>query len=87
MKRATTRLAEPLKIDRLSSWENEGGAIGSRRSRVQHDETPFVETFDAYGSMADTNTLTMLRASLLLVVPVLGIMVASWIAIAARTPL
>lgn len=86
MKLAATHLALSWSRDDLASWENEGGAIKSAPSPVSMvgwppasiiDPAP-VRIFGADRGITDTNSLTILRLSLLLLVPALASIAIFW---------
>lgn len=75
----------------LAEWENEGGAStsGSFGARVRNAPSSVIQPPDdvipgADDGEADTHTLSVLRLSLLLVVPALGAFVVFWAASVLR---
>jgi hypothetical protein len=90
MKSAATHFALSWALEDVASWENEGGAISSagaapkapavtvgwpRASIV--DPAPAVLR-GADNGLADSNSLTILRVSLLLLVPALASIAVFW---------
>lgn len=75
----------------LAEWENEGGASSSSSfdARVLKAPSSIIQAPDdaipgADDGEADTHTLSVLRLSLLLVVPALGAFVIFWAASVVR---
>lgn len=75
----------------LAEWENEGGASssGSFGARVRNAPSSIIQPPDdaisgADEGQGDTHTLSVLRLSLLLVVPALGAFVIFWAASVVR---
>lgn len=71
----------------LAEWENEGGSAcyGSFGALVRNAPSSIIQGRDdaipgADKGLADTHTLSVLRLSLLLVVPALGVFVIFWAA-------
>lgn len=93
MKLAATHLALSWARDDLASWENEGGAINSAPRLVSMVGWPPASIIDpapvrivgADKGITDTNSLTILRLSLLLLVPALGAIAIFWGAAAASS--
>lgn len=86
MKLRATHLALRWSRDDLASWENEGGAINAAPNSFTMvgwppasiiDPAP-AEQHDADRGITDTNSLTILRISLLLLVPALGSLAIFW---------
>jgi hypothetical protein len=86
MKLAATHRALSWARDDLDSWENEGGAVNFAPSPVSMvgwppasiiDPAP-VKIFGADKGITDTNSLTILRLSLLLLVPALAGIAIFW---------
>ncbi|ANP45808.1 hypothetical protein ATE48_07665 [Candidatus Viadribacter manganicus] len=98
MKIAPTHLAQTRAHQDLASWENEGGSTRSVAKTTQARVVtigwppasvinPIPATLSgADKGMADTNSLTMMRVSLLLLVPALGSLAIFWGAVAANGP-
>jgi hypothetical protein len=88
--------------DGVSLWENEGGSLASTerpsgQSPVGENEgalwppasvidPPASEGRRADRGVADTHTLSIMRVSLLLLVPVLGALAVFWASIATLAP-
>jgi hypothetical protein len=73
----------------LAEWENEGGAAFYGSALVRNAPIGIIEAPDdtvpgADKGQADTHTLSVLRLSLLLVVPALGAFVIFWAASVVR---
>jgi len=89
MKTAAPRLCDKANLDSLAAWENEDGAIALSVDTQMRSFAGFwpVSTLDGrvIGSrnddvdIADTHTLTMLRTSLLLLLPSLGVVTVFWL--------
>lgn len=95
MKFAVTHLAQTWAREDVTAWENEGGAIRSApRNPVTTVgwppasviEPPLAALRGANKGMTDANSLTILRISLLLLIPALGSMATFWGAVAANGP-
>lgn len=102
MKPAAAALAAAWAKDRVSSWENEGGSLAAPQRPVEHNpiehndgpswlpssviDPPAAEKRGADRGVSDTHTLSILRVSLLLLVPVLGALAVFWASIATRAP-
>lgn len=94
MKFAASLLAQTWAREDVAAWENEGGAIKSApkatRNPIATVGWPPASSVDpalaalrgANRGMTDTNSLTILRVSLLLLVPTLGSMAIFWGAVA-----
>lgn len=98
MKLAVARLAQTWAHEDVTAWENEGGAIwstpeatGNPVTTVGWPPTSVINPAPAVPAGADrgitdTNSLTIMRISLLLLVPALGSMAIFWSAIALNGP-
>jgi hypothetical protein len=98
MKLAATSWARSWAREELASWENEGGAISSVPNAIRNPVAtvgwPFASTMDpasaplhgADNGITDTNSLTILRISLLLLLPALGSIAIFWGAAAVTGP-
>jgi hypothetical protein len=98
MKFAVTHLAQTWAREDVTVWENEGGAIRSAPEAIRNPVTsvgwppasviaPTLAALrGANKGMTDTNSLTILRISLLLLIPALGSMAIFWGAVAANGP-
>jgi hypothetical protein len=98
MKLATAHLAQTWVREDVTSWENEGGAIRSAPEATQNPvmtvgwpPSSVIESVPAARGgadkgMRDTNSLTILRLSLLLLVPALGSMAIFWGAFVLNGP-
>lgn len=98
MKLAPTHLAQTWAYQDVASWENEGGSTRSvpktTQARVEPIGWPPASVVNpilaalrgANKGMTDTNSLTILRISLLLLIPALGSMAIFWGAVAANGP-
>lgn len=97
MRPVGTRLSRNGARAGLASWENEGGAISTAPTAAQDlvatlrwspvsiiDAAPALHRVDQ-GKM-DTNSLTILRISLLLIVPALGGIAIFWGAAVPGSP-
>lgn len=94
MKFAVTHLAQTWARVDVTAWENEGGAIRSAPEAARNPVTsvgwppasvvtPTLAALrGANKGMTDTNSLAILRISLLLLVPALGSMAIFWGAVA-----
>jgi hypothetical protein len=98
MKHAATSWAPSWTREELASWENEGGAISCVPNAIRHPVATVGLTFasimdpvsaplrGADNGITDTNSLTILRVSLLLLVPALGSIAIFWGAAAVTGP-
>lgn len=98
MKLAATHLAQSWAREDLASWGNEGGAISSAPKATRNSVATFgwppAGIMDAAPAairgadkgLTDTNSLTILRVSLLLLVPALGSIAIFWGAAAVADP-
>jgi hypothetical protein len=96
MRLTAARFAEVWVRDAVASWENEGGAIRTGGPRPQRADAPAwppassvvesrsAEARGADRGIADTHALTMLRTSLLLLIPALGVIAIFWAASAPQ---
>ena len=92
----TSRHAHLLEKEDLASWENEGGAqvSASRRIPITMHASSWLPSSVVVGvspplrgadrGIADTHTLTIMRTSLLLLLPMLGV-IATWSLLAASS--
>lgn len=89
MKVMVSSFRDKANLDGLASWENEGGAIvvsvdSQRRSFAGFwpastlDDRVIGSRNDDFG-ISDTHTLSMLRMSLLLFLPTLGVLTMFWV--------
>ncbi len=83
------------KAETLASWENEGGSTappqhsatllgGTTQGAMDKGAEEMTRGADA--GISDTHTLTVMRSSLLLLVPALGVLAVFWGFLAGSSP-